>query len=947
MSVNPSNLREKLAEFTAYRELYLDGDEKSEAQIFLERLFQAFGHAGIAESGARLEERLRATGQAVSFADLRWSDRCLFEMKKAGADLTRHYRQAFDYWVRAVPNRPRYVVLCNFDEFWIYDFDTQLDTPLDKVKVTDLSDRLESLTFMLPVERAPIFGTDLETVTRAAAAQVSKVFRSLVERNIPRPTAQHFALQSVVAMFSEDIGLLPGKYFTRALEDSASGSDAYDLLGNLFREMNTPGLTPGGRYANTPYFNGGLFANVEPIELTEAEIQMLREACKTNWSDVRPEIFGTIFEASMDKGERHAWGAHFTSPADIAKVVFPTIVKPWTDRIEAARSIRDLEQILLDMSTFRVLDPACGSGNFLYVAYREMRRLEHEVQAQIDDRRRSEGTRSQIAISYVTPDHFLGFDNNHFAVEVAKVTMMLAKKLAADELQDHQQDVLPLDNLDDSIQARDALFSPWPRANVIIGNPPYLGRRKMQEELGAAYTSSLAAAHPTVGAVSDFVTYWFQIAHRSLRDGERAGFVATQAIRDGSSRGASLDYIVDNDGAIVDAVSAQPWSGDAAVTVSIVNWVKGVHHAPEHRVLWLDNGNLRLEVPNVASSLRPTTDVRLAERIPANVKPKRVFQGQTTGDIQRFTLSRGEAKFEADRVPSSAPFLHPTIGGDELLGSKPIDTFVIDVETTDAVIAEAQAPNLLRRLDDVLAKKQAAAEKERIANEQILAANARAKVNWHHRGFLRTWWTHAYRRQDMLTAFENIDRYIALSRVAAEGRATVFCFVDTSIRPDDSLAVIALDDDYSFGVLSSSLHRAWFDERCSKLETRPRYTPTTVWDSFPWPANPSTAEVAKIAGVSKKIIDQRASYLAQGATLKGMYDALRQPGASPLRSLHEELDAAVMDCYGFSDADDKLAQMLALNLAVASDPSQSAAPGSNGYAEAYTTSWKLSASPLG
>jgi type I restriction-modification system DNA methylase subunit len=150
--------------------------------------------------------------------------------------------------------------------------------------------------------------------------------------------------------------------------------------------------------------------------------------------------------------------------------VRPCIVAPWTERIEAAKTIAELEQVRFDMGNFRVLDPACGSGNFLYVAYREMRRLEAEVKNRIQARQKSK--KQQVAISYVTPDHFLGIDNNPFAVEVAKVTMMMAKKLAADEL-DEYIDALPLDNLDDSIRCGDALFDEWPQADVIIGNPPF------------------------------------------------------------------------------------------------------------------------------------------------------------------------------------------------------------------------------------------------------------------------------------------------------------------------------------------------------------------------------------------------------------------------------------------------------------------------------------------
>lgn len=155
-----------------------------------------------------------------------------------------------------------------------------------------------------------------------------------------------------------ELGLLPSHFFTRTVvTDVKNGREAYDLLGSLFREMNSQGRTQGGRFEGTPYFNGGLFSSVQPIEMTGEELAAIRDACSTDWPAVRPEIFGTLFETSMDKGEPDAYGAHFTSQADIMKVIGPCIVRPWMDRIDAAKTIKDYEQILMDMWNYRVLDP--------------------------------------------------------------------------------------------------------------------------------------------------------------------------------------------------------------------------------------------------------------------------------------------------------------------------------------------------------------------------------------------------------------------------------------------------------------------------------------------------------------------------------------------------------------------------------------------------------------
>lgn len=928
-----------------YRGLYLTGDEKGEAQVFLERLFQAFGHEGINQAGATLEARLRKSGGAkrtTSFADLLWKKRCLIEMKKAGTDLKRHYRQAFDYWVAAVPDRPRYVVLCNFDEFWIYDFDAQLDEPVDRVSLEQLSDRWEALTFLLPSATPPVFQNDLVAVTRDAAADVSKVFRAMVARGVDRAVAQRFALQCVMAMFAEDVHLLPTHMFVTAIDDCLKDANpsarAYDLLFGLFREMNEVGVTVGGRFKGVPYFNGGLFADIRPIEITPAELLMLQEAASTNWAFVRPEIFGTIFEQSMDKDERHAAGAHYTSQADIAHVVLPTIVNPWRARIDKALEhgsggISALEQLLPEMMNFRVLDPACGSGNFLYVAYREMRRLEAEVHALIADKRRNSNTAAQASFNYVTTDHFYGIDINGFAVEMAKITMMLAKKLAADELNDTAT-VLPLDNLEASIVQADALFSPWPRADAVIGNPPFLGRRNMVTELGVTYTQRLASTYPQIGGVSDFVAYWFPIAHDHIAVGARAGLIGTNSIRQNETRRVGLDYIEDHGGVITEAVSSKPWSGEANVFVSIVNWMKtdSEHPAPEERVLWVNDAEGRLIVPKIPTSLSPDVDVRSARPLPFNQTPAKCFQGQTPGVTRvekGFVLNRAQMEAIVCQQDGSASVIHPFLGGREMLNKLEVDRWVIDIPDTDLRTARSRYPAAFRHLSEmVLGVRQVKADEQAAKNAEALQANPKAKVNTHHASFLESWWQLGYRRGELLRTLDGMDRYIATSRVTTVNRLAVFEFVDASIHPSDAMTVFALDDDYSLGILSSAVHGKWIAARCSSMKGDPRYTSTTVWDSFPFPQAPNPKQVAKVASAMGDILELRESLASDGDTLADQYDDLRVPGRSKLRHLHRALDAAVSDAYGFSSFDEILPQLLALNLELADQPMLGLPPGS-------------------
>ena len=294
--------RAKLEAFRAWAGAHITGDEKGQAQIFLDRLMQAFGHAGSLDVGGEPEFRIRKAtedGGGTSFADYVWKPVVLIEMKKRGVNLAKHYRQAFDYWARTVPGRPRYVVLCNFDEFWVYDFETQMDSPVGRAALADLPEHFGPLAFLFPGQPKPVFDNDHVAVTREAAASLSKCFNKLIKRGVERSLAQRFTLQMLVALFAEDIDLLDQYLVTRLLDD-CDAATSYDLLGSLFTEMNTPGNTPGGRFKGVPYFNGGLFAQPARLELTDTEIVLLRECAKSDWSKVQPEIFGVIFEHSVE-----------------------------------------------------------------------------------------------------------------------------------------------------------------------------------------------------------------------------------------------------------------------------------------------------------------------------------------------------------------------------------------------------------------------------------------------------------------------------------------------------------------------------------------------------------------------------------------------------------------------------------------------------------------------
>ena len=934
----------KLAEFVAWCQKNVTGDEKGQAQIFLDRLFQAFGQPGCLDVGGTTEFRIRKAdedGGGTAFADYVWKPVVLIEMKKRGENLQKHYRQAFDYWTRLVPNRPRYVVLCNFDEFRVYDFDTDLDTPKDALALKDLPERWGPLAFLAPGSPRPTFDNDREKVTRQAADCLAECFRKLVKRGVPRETAQRFILQMLVALFAEDIDLLPKYFVTQILEDCSTPASAYDLIGGLFEAMNTNPPLAGGRFKGVSYFNGGLFHEPARLELQGLELVLLRKAAAFDWSKVQPEVFGTLFQHSMDDDERRAFGAHFTSPSDIMKIVGPTIVEPWRAQVEQAKTLKELYQLTDRLHHFRVLDPACGSGNFLYIAYRELKRIEARIFERMEKEFKTEAKQSgQMRLSFLSAQNFYGLDILPFAVEIAKVTMMIARKLAIDELHITEK-ALPLDNLEQNFIATDALLTPeglpaqWPKADVIIGNPPFLGAKLLKPERGPDYVNTLRRAYAEVPGMADYCVYWIRKAADHLPActaadpvAGRAGLVGTQNIRNNQSRVGGLDYVVKT-GTIVEAVENQPWSGEANVHVSIANWVKTQDAAllPKTSKLWFKvepsagvkklrkrgSGSAAKEYEldvrdcdEINSALSDETDVSGAKVLRCNTEPQRVFQGVAPGH-EGFLLTAKEVSDFTKKSENNKAVIFPYLIGDEILtGNGTPDRFVLDFQQRTMLEAQAYAAPFARVQELVLPARVKAAEEGK---------DAEGNVRPHHKQFLERWWKLSWDRADMVGEIAKISRYLVCSRVT---KRPVFAFVHSSIRPGDALQVFIFQDDYSFGILQSHTHWLWFTTKCSKLAERFRYTPPSVFDTFPWPQTATVKQIDAVAEAARELRRVRAEALPKiKGGLRALYRTLELPGANPLKDAHAALDAAVLTAYGFNPKRDLLAQLLALNQTVA------------------------------
>jgi hypothetical protein len=499
--------------------------------------------------------------------------------------------------------------------------------------------------------------------------------------------------------------------------------------------------------------------------------------------------------------------------------------------------------------------------------------------------------------------------------------MVIARKLAIDELH-ITESALPLDNLDNNFIVGDALVDEsggrvtWPKADVIIGNPPFLSSKKLKPERGVAYTDRVRKAYKDVPGMADYCVYWFRKANDSLSQATtgdpfsgRAGLVGTQNIRNNKSRVGGLDAIAAS-GTIVEAVQNQQWSGEANVHVSIVNWIKTheVEILPDQRRLWTETRigrgkDLRREmdvrlVEHINSSLTDDVDVSSRAQLAANKKPKRSFQGKTSG-YEEFRIAPEEVATFNDSLDILKPFLI----GREILGEEPVSRWVIDFGAMEMLEAASDKSAFEHCRRFVLPKIQ-----EKLAQTEAEGGSELEGRRVH----VDSWWRFWRHRGDMDRALAGLSRFIACSRVS---RRPIMVFLPAGVCASDALQVFAFEDDYSFGVLQSEAHFEWFRTSSRlKEEADIRYSTNAVFNTFPWPQSPSVGQVDAVAEAGRVIRTLRAEAgAAIHGGLRALYRTLDVPGQNRLRDAHRQLDAAVFDAYGFGRSHGVLGSLLDLN----------------------------------
>ena len=891
-------------------------------------------------------------------------------------------QQALNY-VRALPTeepRPLFVLVAdvgycidvysNFagvgDSFVPFPDQTHYRLPLSKLADEETRNRLR-LIFTEPRELDP--SRRAARVTRELAGYLAGVSSQLERMGHAPDLVAQFLMRCLFTMFSEDVGLIPKESFTGMLRQYAQPDLLQylpDALQSLWHTMDAGGFSPDLK-ARLRKFNGKLFHDARALPLTADQMTLLLKAAEADWKDVEPAIFGTLLERALDPRERHSLGAHYTPRRYVERLVLPTVIEPlrreWTTaQAAAARQLEEgkskearaeLVRFLTRLTSLRILDPACGSGNFLYVTLEHLKRLEGEVLAAIN----SYGQTGLLYLSggtTVSPRQLLGLELNPRAAAIADVVLKIGylqwhlrtqgeselREPLLDEYENiHQQDAVlqhgpPEPRLDASGQpvtrwngvttklhpvtgqqvpeetARVTVYdypnpqpAEWPQADFIVGNPPFVGMKRMRLVLGDGYTEALREAYSRyVPDSADFVMYWWYKAAEAVQAGstERFGFITTNSITQIFNRRIIESYLESTDTplSITFAIPDHPWingTDGAAVRIAATVVEPGKLSGMLARVVNenknTEEGAFEVELADtlglINSDLSAGADV-------TTVQPLKANDGLAYLGVKLygsgFILTPDEA--EALSKTTSHSIVRPYISGQDLT-QKPRGLSIIDPDRLTLEQMTSNYPDALHRLSMYV-------KPEREHNP---SKEKREK-----------WWLFGVNQTSMRKSVKNIKRYIVTTETT---KHRFFQFVPNEYLAEGTTIAFGIDDAYQLGILSSQIHVVWALASGGILGVggTPRYNKSRCFDPFPFPDATPTQQ-ARIRELAEQLDAHRKRQQAQHATLTltDLYNVVEklkagepltakdqivneQGLASVVLSLHQQIDAAVADAY--------------------------------------------------
>ncbi|MFH0938761.1 MAG: DNA methyltransferase [Planctomycetota bacterium] len=798
------------------------------------------------------EKGVTKTSGGEGFADVWFREHFGWEYKGKHKDLDKAYDQLLLY--REDIENPPLLIVCDFDRYRIhtnftncvkkiYEFtNEQLPQP-DNLKI------LRAL-FTNPESLKP--QKTVQAITEEVAAKFAFISRNLEKRGVEPHQAAHFLMKLLFCLFAEDVGLLKNRVFQRIIEASRKEDVFEKYMKELFQAM-----THGGHafLENIDHFNGGLFDDTEVLELDGADIETLCACAKLDWSAIEPAIFGTLFERSLDPSKRSQAGAHYTSKDDILSIVEPVLMQPlrreWGAVKAKALKVREkrnalnglkykkadkalrklINDFLYKLSTIKVLDPACGSGNFLYVSLNLLLDLEKEVYTFAVQ------SHIEAPFRFVGPQQLYGIELNPYAVELAQLVVWIGY-IQWDKNNGFVRHEVPILKPLKTIKEMDAILNlsvptaptepKWPECDVIVSNPPFLGGSKLWKELGREYQHKLWKLYKDrVPGFADLCCYWFEKAraHIKAKKCKRAGLLATQGIRGGANR--EVLKRIKESGNIFFALSDQSWILEgASVRISLIGFDNGDE---KNRIL---DGKL---VETIHANLTTAANTTIARSLSENLNV--TFIG--TKKAGQFNVSEDQARKwlqspNPHRQPNS-DILRPWLNGSAIV-KRPDTQWIIDcgVEMTDEQFS---------LYEELYCHTLKVIKPDREKNNRAL--------------YQDKWWLHAETRPGMRNALQPLNRFVATPRVS---KFRLFVWADPIVLCDDGVFVFARSDDYFFGVLQSRLHEVWALKLGTHLGLTPRYTPTTCFETFPLP-KPTPMQEKSIAQAAKELDDLRNNWL--------------------------------------------------------------------------------------
>ena len=914
------------------------GQESAGAQEWFLDLCRLVGHGTPGEIDPRqewytFERSVREASGRSGRADVYKRGYFAWEFKGLHRDLDVAYRQLLRY--REALNNPPLLVVSDFQTIRVHTNFTNKVPVVHTITLDDLHEP-EWLDVLRRVFHEPeTLEPDISPndVTEATANIFAAIAQSMRQRGVDSLEVARFLNRLVFCFFAQDVGLLPSRVVTQLCENFQSDPVEFDRgILELFQRMNE-----GGRFGYYPirHFNGDLFEEPDTVLMKPYELERLAEATERNWAHIEPSIFGTLFERVVDPDKEALIGSEYTTETDILTVVEPVVMRPlqaeWY-RVEAevavmlmpgdqrddAKIRRELQDFQGRLSSVRVLDPACGSGNFLYVALRQLHDLEKKVLTRAADL----GLRGFLP--EVSPEQFCGIELNEYASNLARTALWIGHLQWLIE-NGHQYNQEPVLGLLNTIECRDAIIDltdperpaepEWPAVDYIVGNPPFLGHSPFREQLGHEYADAIYALYgDRIPNSSDLCCYWFEKARAMIEagDAKRAGLLATQSIRFQSNRPV-LERIKET-GDIFTVVSDQEWKPNdpmdngenandnqennirprASVHISIICFDDGSETTRS-----LDGAR----VNNINPDLTGGADLTSARTLEENTGIS--FMGDTkVGPFEIESELAREMLRQANPhgKPNSDVIKRWLIGRDINQVSRDmwIIDFGVDMAEDEAALYEAPFEYVATNV-----------KPERIQNNRSRYADL--------------WWLHAEARPGMRQALAELPRYIGTCMVSSH---RVFAWIDRDVIPENTVIVFARDDDYFFGILQSGIHTLWAEANGTKLQNRLRYNPTTCFEMFPFP-EPTDEQRETISTAAYELNRLRENWLnptdlfgnaaldadqLRRRTLTNLYNDY----PTWLANAHERLDAAVADAYGWpADLPDGevLERLLDLNLA--------------------------------